>query len=149
MSDHRVHEAVYLDIDAPAGQCFDAMLQYETYPQWQSSVYSAEILASDPPRTTVEFKIDVFFKKIRYVLEYEPDPDNYFLKWNFIEGDIMHVDGDFRVEPVSEQSSFCVYRLDIHPGFRVPSPLVKIVKNTAMLGVLRDLQKHLAPVQNI
>lgn len=141
MSDHRIHEAVYLEIEKDARTCFDQMIQFTSYPEWQGVVTQAIELERENNFVTIEFHVDLKIKDIRYVLKYEIDYENTRFSWEYLEGDVLHVDGDYKVEDIGPGRSLNTYRLDLHPGFWVPKPLIGILKNTAMVGVLKDLRK--------
>lgn len=139
----RIHEAVYLEIEASPEECFEVMVDYEAYPVWQAAVKTAQIREKHDYGTIVEFSIDLIIKKIRYVLDYRADHDNLMLEWHYLEGDLPHVDGDFHIDRLADpHKCMAVYRLDITTNFHVPRPLIILMKNTAMLGALKDLRRR-------
>lgn len=145
----RIHEAVYLEIEATATECFDIMLDFESYPLWQTAVKTAEVKERHAEGTIVEFTVDLIIKKIRYVLDYRIDRENLKLEWHYLEGDLPHIDGDFHIDKLDDESRcLAVYRLDITTNFHVPRPLVVLMKNTAMLGAMKDLRKRVIALKN-
>ncbi len=136
--------AVELEIPAPAQEAFALMCDFADYPRWQTAVSQANVLKKTERGSIVEFKVDLIVRKLRYVLDYHVQPESYLLEWNYLEGDIMNVGGEFRLDVIDEKNCLAFYRLVAHPGFYVPSPLVFLVKNTVMVGVLRDLRKEVS-----
>ncbi|MCB1146153.1 MAG: SRPBCC family protein [Leptospiraceae bacterium] len=134
-------ESLGLEIHAPARTVFEHMIDFESYPEWQTSVAAARKMKNDIHGPVIEFEIDLVLKKIRYVLGYKVDHERMHLTWDYLDGDIEHVAGEFFVQEKDSEVSWAVYRLDVRPGFWLPGPLANFVKNTAMRGVLHDLQR--------
>lgn len=134
--------SIELEIPAPAEQVFALMCDFTRYPHWQTAVSKANLLKQTDNGSVVEFHIDLIVRKLRYVLGYHVQSDKLLLEWDYLEGDIMNVGGEFRIDVIDQSSCLAFYRLVAHPGFHVPSPLVFLVKNTVMAGVLRDLKKE-------
>ena len=49
--------------------------------------------------TLVEFVIDARLREVRYVLRYAFD-EPHAIRWDYVEGDVRSVDGDFTFETV-------------------------------------------------
>src|SRR5206468_1056837 len=85
--------------------CLDALLDFDSYPEWQSAVKSAEVIEpGDDP--VVEFRIDAKLKTVRYVLRYHPEPPAekegrgpfFRLWWEYVEGDVRSIAGEYALE---------------------------------------------------
>ena len=61
-----------VDIEAPPEACFDALVDFGSYPRWQSAVCRADVLDDGDP-VRVSFEIDAKVKKVGYVLDYHLD----------------------------------------------------------------------------
>ena len=59
-----------LEIDAPPELCFETIVDYETFPDWQNAVESVEVIERDPDGRgrIVEFQVDAKFRKVTYRL---------------------------------------------------------------------------------
>lgn len=84
-------------IAAPARACFEALLDFESYPEWQDSVRETRILERDPEGrgSLVETVVDARVKTVRYVLRYAYEPFTR-ISWDYVEGDVRSVAGDYR-----------------------------------------------------
>jgi hypothetical protein len=118
--------------------CLDALLDFATYPDWQSAVKDAEVLerGSDP---VVEFRIDAKLKTVRYVLRYHPEPPGR-LWWEYVEGDVRSVSGSYDLEDLGDGTTRATYRLEIDPGRFVPGPIKKALTEGVMRTSVRELK---------
>jgi hypothetical protein len=120
--------------------CLAALLDFGSYPDWQSAVKSADVLedGSDP---VVEFRIDAKVRTVRYVLRYHPEPPSR-LWWEYVEGDVKSVAGEFALDDLGDGTTRATYRLDIDPGRFVPGPIRKALTEVVMRGSVRDLKRR-------
>jgi uncharacterized membrane protein len=110
---------------------------FAAYPQWSSNVESVRLLGDD----VVEFSIDAKVKKVRYVLRYFfEEPTRAW--WEFVEGDIKSVEGEYRFEEVEPGLTRMTYRLAMDPGAFLPGPIKKVLVNVVMKGSVEDLKRH-------
>ena len=65
-----------IEIGGPPVACFDAVLDFESYPQWQSLVQECRVLERDAEGrgSVVETVVDARIRTLRYVLAYSYDP---------------------------------------------------------------------------
>jgi hypothetical protein len=119
-------------------ECLRALLDFGTYPEWQSAVKSAEVLeaGSDP---VVEFRIDAKLKTVRYVLRYHPEPPAR-LWWEYVEGDVRSVAGEYALDDLGDGTTRATYRLEIDPGRFVPGPVKKALTEGVMRTSVRELK---------
>jgi uncharacterized membrane protein len=84
-------------IAAPARACFEALLDFESYPEWQDSVRETRVLERDPEGrgSLIETVIDARVKTVRYVLRYAYEPFTR-ISWDYVKGDVRSVEGDYR-----------------------------------------------------
>ena len=123
---------------ATPAACLAALLDFDSYPDWQSAVKDAEVLepGADP---VVEFHIDAKVKTVRYVLRYHPEPPSR-LWWEYVEGDLRSVSGEYALEDLGDGSTRATYRLEIDPGRFVPGPIRKALTDGVMRGSVRELK---------
>jgi ribosome-associated toxin RatA of RatAB toxin-antitoxin module len=82
-----------IEIAGTPDKCYKKICDFESYPQWQSAVQSTKVIKKDKdgrPKT-VEFKISVMGKEIRYVLSYKYEDKTRSLSWTYVEGDVRDV----------------------------------------------------------
>lgn len=125
-------------IAAPPALCLAALLDFESYPDWQSAVKDCEVLepGSNP---VVEFRIDAKLKTVRYVLRYHPEPPAR-LWWEYVEGDVRSVSGSYELADLGDGTTRATYRLAIDPGRFVPGPIRKALTEGVMRASVRELK---------
>jgi ribosome-associated toxin RatA of RatAB toxin-antitoxin module len=105
-----------IEIIAPPSACFDAVLDFESYPAWQSLVEDARVLERDAEGrgTIVETVVEARIRTFRYVLQYAYDEPSR-VTWELVEGDVRSVDGEYVFEPAGG-STLATYRLAVDLG---------------------------------
>ena len=132
-----------VECDATQQACFDAIADFETYPEWQSAVLECEVRERDGEGrgTLVAFLIDAKVRKVRYVLRYHYDPPGR-IWWDYVEGDVKHVEGEYLFEAAGDGRCRATYRLDIDPGRFLPGPVKKVLSGQVMKGSVEDLKRR-------
>jgi Polyketide cyclase / dehydrase and lipid transport len=104
-------------VAAPPSACFAAILDFESYPEWQGPVQSCEVLERDEEGrgSLVETVVDLKIRRARYVLRYEYDEPR-LARWTFVEGDPKDVAGEFAFEDDGSGGTRGVYRQAIDVG---------------------------------
>jgi polyketide cyclase/dehydrase/lipid transport protein len=131
-----------IEIEAAPRACFDALLDYESFPEWQNAVVRAEVLTRDREGRgeRVAFEIDAKLRTIRYTLDYGYE-EPHLVNWRYVEGDVRDVDGELVLEDLGEDKTLATYALRIDPGVWLPGRLADMLSGQVMQGVLEDL-KH-------
>jgi hypothetical protein len=124
-------------IDGSPAACLEALLDFASYPAWQSAVREAEVLedGSDP---LVEFRVDARVRTVRYVLRYHHDASR--LWWDYVEGDVRSVSGSYDLEDLGDGTTRATYRLAIDPGRFVPGPVKRALTDGVMKTSVRELK---------
>jgi hypothetical protein len=130
-------------IEAEPHACFDALVDYDTFPQWQDPVKHAEVLNryDDGRGRDVEFEIDAKVKTVRYVLRYSYE-EPHRITWEYVEGDVKEVDGEYVLEDRGDGTTLATYSLHIDPGVWVPGPLQKVLNEQVMRRSMEDLKRR-------
>ncbi|MCS6985449.1 MAG: hypothetical protein NZM25_10050 [Leptospiraceae bacterium] len=136
-------------IPACADVAFNTICDFESYPQWITTIRQANLLKKTQHGSVVEFHAHLIVRTIRYVLDYEIDPLLRCLRWTFLEGDILSTNGEFLVLEEGAHASLAIYRIHADPGFYVNELLLFLLKETVMAGVLRDLEKEVRRRKNL
>ena len=140
MGIHRAEQSI--EIAASPEACFEAILDYETFPSWQSAVKSAEVLSKDAEGRAerVAFRVDAKLREVGYTLSYSYEAPHR-VSWDFVEGDgVEHVEGEYRFEAAGAATT-ATYVLGIDPGMPVPGFVVDRINRQVMwrsVGELRD-----------
>lgn len=110
-----------IEIEAPADEILEVLLDFEAYPQWAKAVKTASVRASDTDGRPLEVEFEVTpgpLPKMRYVLRYSYLDDG--ISWDYVEGDMRDVRGSYRLDEM-DGTTRVVYDLAIDPG-KIPLP---------------------------
>ena len=131
------------EIEAARENCFAALLDYETFPDWQRAVKSVNVLSRDDEGRgrDVEFVIDAKVKRVRYVLAYSYEPPGW-VGWEYVEGDVKDVSGGFVLEQMDDGVTRATYRLTLDAGVWLPGPVQKVLRDQVMKGAVEDLKRY-------
>jgi uncharacterized membrane protein len=131
------------EIEVARENCFAALLEYETFPDWQRAVKSVEVLSRDDEGRgrEVEFHIDAKVKQVRYVLRYSYEPPGW-IGWEYVEGDVKDVAGEFVLDQADDGVTLATYRVELDPGVWMPGPIKKILTDQVMKGAVDDLARR-------
>jgi hypothetical protein len=130
-----------LEIPASREACFDAIVDFETYPEWQDAVVRAEVVESydDGLGKVVELCVDAKVREVTYRLLYHYEPPGK-LWWDFVEGHgVEYIDGEYLFE-ARDGATLATYRLGIDPGVPVPGFIAKRLNEGVMARAVRDLR---------
>jgi uncharacterized membrane protein len=124
-------------------ECFDALLAYDSFPDWQRAVKSAEVLTTDGDGRgkDVSFEIDAKVKTINYTLRYSYEAPHR-ISWDYVEGDIKDVDGEMVLEDMGDGTTLVTYSLALDPGVWLPGPIQKVLRDQVMKGSVEDLKQR-------
>lgn len=130
-------------IAASAQECFDAIADFESYPDWQEAVQECEVLTRDAAgrgkhvRTTIDAKV----RRVSYTLDYSYDEPRK-VSWDFVEGDPKHVEGEFVFEEDEDGTTLATYALRLDAGVWIPGPLAKVLNDQVMKRAVEDLKRR-------
>jgi ribosome-associated toxin RatA of RatAB toxin-antitoxin module len=128
-------------IGAPIQSCFDAIIDFERYPEWFSGITAAEILEADESanKWTVRYELNMVIKTITYTLAYEADPPT-LIRWRLVAGDLNAVEGTYALESLEADvtEASCTQSIDI--GFWIPGPIKRTFEKSALIDSVRELK---------
>jgi uncharacterized membrane protein len=131
------------EIEAAPEACFEAAIDYETFPDWQRAVQEVEVLERDAAGRgeVVRFEIDAKVKRVAYTLRYHYEPP-VRIWWEFVEGDgVAHVEGEYLIEQIDGgERTRVTYRLGIDPGIPVPGLVARRLNQGVMRRSVTDLR---------
>lgn len=131
-----------LVIEAKPEACFAQITDYETFPDWQAAVKEVDVLSRDKRGRgrDVHFVIDAKVRQVEYTLRYSYDEPGH-ISWDYVEGDVKSVDGEFVFEALGDGTTEATYTLDIDPGVWLPGRVKKMLTDQVMKRSVEDL-KH-------
>lgn len=121
------------EVQASLAQCFTTITQFESYPEWFSTVKRTKVLSRHANRLAkrVEFHVDMKIKTVRYVLEYEYDKPAR-LTWKAVDGDIEAIEGSYDFEKLKPNLTQVTCRQAVSLGFWVPGPIRSLIERQAL-----------------
>lgn len=132
------------EIEAPIETCFEAIVDYETFPRWQNAVESVEVLDrhQDGLGRNVKLFVDAKVRKIDYTLDYSYERPHR-IEWDFVSGNGMRgVDGDYTFEELGPGRTKATYRLGADPAIPVPGIVAKRVHRELVKRSVEDLKRE-------
>jgi ribosome-associated toxin RatA of RatAB toxin-antitoxin module len=132
-----------LVIEAEPAVCFDAITQYETFPEWQGAVKEVEVLSRDGEGRglDVRFDIDAKVRQVSYTLRYSYEPPHQ-ITWDYIAGDVKSVDGEYVFEDRRDGTTLATYSLAIDAGVWLPGPVKEMLTDQVMKRSVEDLKRR-------
>lgn len=130
-------------INAPIDKVWAALLDYESYPQWQGGVMEVDVLERDDEGrgTLVQMKVDAKFKKVTYkVLNHYEIPTKMW--WDYVEGDLEIMEGFYTFADNGDGTTTVSTDVNFEAGFWVPAPLKKLFKDQGAKNALNDLKRR-------
>jgi uncharacterized membrane protein len=137
------HAEQQIVVDGTPQECFDALLDYESFPDWQRAVKSVDVVKRDRAGRgrEVEFEIDAKVRTIHYRLRYSYEPPHR-IGWEYMGGDVKDVDGEMVLEDRGDGTTLATYSLALDPGVWLPGPLQKVLNDQVMKGSVEDLKRR-------
>jgi Polyketide cyclase / dehydrase and lipid transport len=133
-----------LEIAAPPETCFEAIVDFGTYPAWQEAVIRTDVVERyrDGLGKVVELEVDAKVRRVTYRLRYHYDRPGR-LWWDFVEGDgVTYIDGEYLFEPVGTGATRATYRLGIDAGVPIPGFIARRLNEGVMRRAIEDLRRE-------
>jgi uncharacterized membrane protein len=132
-----------LVIEAEPAVCFDEITDYETFPEWQAAVKEVDVLTTDADGVgrDVRFVIDAKVREVSYTLRYSYERPHR-VTWDYVDGDVRSVDGDFVFEDRGDGTTLATYSLEIDPGVWLPGRVKRMLTDQVMKRSVEDLKRR-------
>ena len=131
-----------VEIEAPIKTCFDAIIDYETFPSWQGAVVDTEVLDWDEQGRgkRVRLVVDAKVRKVEYTLDYRYDAPTR-IEWDFVEGNgINDADGHYLFEELAPNRTRATYKLGLEVGIPLPGPVARRAHKSTLKTSVEDLK---------
>jgi ribosome-associated toxin RatA of RatAB toxin-antitoxin module len=137
----RKHEEHQLVIGTSPQRCFNALTDYETFPEWQKAVKEVEVVTRDKQGRGAEvaFRIDAIVRTVGYRLQYHYE-EPHRITWDYLGGDIKSVDGEYVFEDNGDGTTLATYALALDPGVWIPGPIAKRLREQVMQRSMEELK---------
>jgi Polyketide cyclase / dehydrase and lipid transport. len=131
-------------INASPDDIVKALLDFDTYTEWQSGMLECTVKERDAEGrgSLVEFYVDAKIKKIRYLTRYFYDLDNGKLGWDYVSGDLKECIGRYELTPQEDGGTRVSIDIETEIGFFVPAPMKKLIRDQSLKNSMRDLKKR-------
>lgn len=140
MSDDTADQELSVIVEAPMQACFDVIVDFPSYPDWNSALTAARIeQVSRGLAKRVAFELDARVKTIRYVLEYQYKKPRE-VTWKSVGGDVNSITGSYRFEAIDAGRTRASCRQVIDLGFWLPGPIRRLAENTALGQALAEFK---------
>jgi uncharacterized membrane protein len=133
-----------VEIEAPIETCFDAIVDYETFPGWQRAVVATEVLDRDRDGLgrNVRLFVDAKVRKVDYTLDYRYRRPT-LIEWDFVEGNgINDADGSYTFEDLGAGRTRATYRFGLEVGLPLPGPVARRAHKRTLKASVEDLKKE-------
>ena len=130
-----------IEVAGTPQQCFDALTDFDTYPEWQELVSDCEVETRDRQGRgrRVRFRLEAQLKAISYTLDYSYE-EPHLVTWDFLEGDVGGIDGEFVLEDRGDGTTLATYALRIDPGMWMPDKVAMALRDQVMQHSVEDLK---------
>ncbi len=142
MPAHHVTRAAHTEtIIGTRADCMAALLDFESYPEWQSAVVSIEVAERySDGGALVHFEINARIRRVKYSLRYHVDGERMW--WDYAGGDVDSIEGDYTFEETPDGTVRATYRLAIDPGRFVPGSIKRALTEGIMKRSVRELKSR-------
>jgi uncharacterized protein YndB with AHSA1/START domain len=133
-----------VEIEAPIETCFEAIVDYESFPEWQRAVVDTDVLDrhKDGLGKKVRLFVDAKVRKVDYTLDYRYQRP-ILIEWDFVEGNgINDADGSYRFEDLGDGRTRATYRFGLEVGLPLPGPVARRAHRQTLKGSVEDLKKE-------
>ncbi len=136
----------HIVINAPVAVCFDALVDFERYPEWAGDLKQATVLDRDDDGRglIVEFRAAAMGRSTTYRLRYDYSDAPHRLAWVLESGDVQReLDGYYELTPVDDDanSTEVVWTLSVELVLPIPGFVKRRAEARIIRTALPDLKQ--------
>lgn len=130
-------------IAAPPDKIIEALLDFESYPDWQGAIMECEVLDRDEEgrASRVRMKVDAKIRKVEYIVRYSYDLPEA-LSWDQESGDLKDNHGRYTFTPRPDGGTDVSVDITFEIGFFVPGPMKNLIRDQSLKNSMRELRKR-------
>ena len=135
-----------ISIDAPIASVTEALFALEKYPEWSSSIKSAEAMARDDQGriTKVKMSIDAGMMKDRVILDYDWSGAPTHLSFSLDDADLLTgMDGSYTIKSIDEDTTEVTYELAVSLSIPIPAMMRQKAEKATIDAALAQLKATL------
>lgn len=133
-----------VEIEAPIETCFEAIVDYESFPEWQRAVVDTDVLDrhKNGLGKRVRLVVDAKVRKVDYTLDYRYQQPT-LIEWDFVEGNgINDADGNYSFEDLGDRRTRATYKFGLEVGIPLPGPVARRAHKQTLKGSVEDLKEE-------
>ena len=135
-----------ISIDAPIASVTEALFALEKYPEWSSSIKSAEAMARDDQGriTKVKMSIDAGMMKDRVILDYDWSGAPTHLSFSLDDADLLTgMDCSYTIKSIDEDTTEVTYELAVSLSMPIPAMMRQKAEKATIDAALAQLKATL------
>ncbi len=135
-----------ISIDAPIAFVTEALFALEKYPEWSTSIKSAEAVARDDQGriTKVKMSIDAGMMKDRVILDYDWSGAPTQLSFSLDDADLLTgMDGSYTIKSIDEDTTEVTYELAVSLSMPIPAMMRQKAEKATIDAALAQLKATL------
>jgi len=135
-----------ISIDAPLASVTEALFALEKYPEWSTSIKSAEAMARDDQGriTKVKMSIDAGMMKDRVILDYDWSGAPTHLSFSLDDADLLTgMDGSYTIKSIDEDTTEVTYELAVSLSMPIPAMMRQKAEKATIDAALAQLKATL------
>jgi hypothetical protein len=135
-----------ISIDAPLTSVTEALFALDKYPEWSSSIKSAEAVARDDQGriTKVKMNIDAGMMKDRVILDYDWSGAPTHLSFSLDDADLLTgMDGSYTIKSIDEDTTEVTYELAVSLSMPIPAMMRQKAEKATIDAALAQLKATL------
>ncbi|CAB4660265.1 unannotated protein [freshwater metagenome] len=135
-----------ISIDAPVALVTEALFALEKYPEWSTSIKSAEAVARDDQGriTKVKMSIDAGMMKDRVILDYDWSGAPTQLSFSLDDADLLTgMDGSYTIKSIDEDTTEVTYELSVSLSMPIPAMMRQKAEKATIDAALAQLKATL------
>ncbi len=135
-----------ISIDAPIAFVTEALFALEKYPEWSTSIKSAEAVARDDQGriTKVKMSIDAGMMKDRVILDYDWSGAPTQLSFSLDDADLLTgMDGSYTIKSIDEDTTEVTYELSVSLSMPIPAMMRQKAEKATIDAALAQLKATL------
>lgn len=132
--------------NAPIDLAYQAITEFESYPDFLTDVVKATILETWENEAEVEFNVNVI-KKIRYVLHFILTPPHK-VEWHLVEGEMMRSNNGSWELFETKKGVEAVYSVDVGFGPFVPKSISHMLVEANLPSMMESFQERVEVLKN-
>jgi len=135
-----------ISIDAPVASVTEALFALEKYPEWSTSIKSAEAIARDDQGriTKVKMSIDAGMMKDRVILDYDWSGAPTHLSFSLDDAELLTgMDGSYTIKSIDEDTTEVTYELAVSLSMPIPAMMRQKAEKATIDAALAQLKATL------